>query len=385
MFALYACILHLTSTFALSPSPKASVDLICHTEHPRDCYPHVFQPSTTFQPVHDDQALPAGLHIRMNLDTGKKEAKLNAPIGDEVEYDSGLAVVPQIEDLEPDALIEPPALQMLQDQVTIQSNFGLVNPPSQNIEEGALFISAKDVLTSPTPTDESLLVDTLEALEDLVHDIHWGVELVKDQQLVDWLIGTLEPGTRVPTAAGAAALVVGTAIQNNPVALSWLFDNWKISNSMKIEHILHILAAKHPPQTMKRYVYMVSALCQDREYRWTFFKMDGLNALLKVFDSESAGNDNKDTVRVRISNVLLDHFLQEDEFESLARAFSSAEPGALVHMLRPWCFAFQKTLENWTRQGHENDSSYQTVSEVHGMLMQNLHKVGYSRDIDGSY
>ncbi|RDD45551.1 Nucleotide exchange factor SIL1 [Trichoplax sp. H2] len=37
---------------------------------------NVFQPTSEWQTVYEGQAIPAGLHVRMNLATGKKEAKL---------------------------------------------------------------------------------------------------------------------------------------------------------------------------------------------------------------------------------------------------------------------------------------------------------------------
>ena len=36
----------------------------------------VFQPSSEWQSIKPGQSIPAGLHVRMNLQTGQKEAKL---------------------------------------------------------------------------------------------------------------------------------------------------------------------------------------------------------------------------------------------------------------------------------------------------------------------
>ena len=65
--------------FAPISSPPASTELICHTTLASECYPAIFQPTEHFQRIHDDQSIPPGLHVRMNLATGLKEARLNVP------------------------------------------------------------------------------------------------------------------------------------------------------------------------------------------------------------------------------------------------------------------------------------------------------------------
>lgn len=92
-----------------SSSPKASTDLICHTAHASECYPKIFQPTEQFKTVHDDQELPPGLHVRLNLQTGVKEARLNVPEGDEDEH-SAVAIVLDGESELDDEDTEPPRI-----------------------------------------------------------------------------------------------------------------------------------------------------------------------------------------------------------------------------------------------------------------------------------
>ena len=40
------------------------------------CYPRAFAPTTDFTEVLEGQEIPPGLHVRMDFNTGKKEAKL---------------------------------------------------------------------------------------------------------------------------------------------------------------------------------------------------------------------------------------------------------------------------------------------------------------------
>ena len=102
--SLLLCLLSLFTAQAKSPlpSPQASTDLICHTAHASECYPAIFQPTIHFKRIHDDQSLPPGLHVRMNLATGLKEARLNVPEPD----DAPKADLVIIDDVKPRPRIE---------------------------------------------------------------------------------------------------------------------------------------------------------------------------------------------------------------------------------------------------------------------------------------
>ena len=90
-----------------SASPSADYDLICHTNDAKDCYPRVFQPTDEFQVVHDDQELPSGLHVRLNIWTGTKEAKINVPSENDAALE-GLPVDSSVVVVDPEAAPEKP-------------------------------------------------------------------------------------------------------------------------------------------------------------------------------------------------------------------------------------------------------------------------------------
>ena len=50
----------------------------------------VFVPTDEWQTVEEDEVIPAGLHVRMNLETGHKEAKLLEPDGENTDTDTSL-------------------------------------------------------------------------------------------------------------------------------------------------------------------------------------------------------------------------------------------------------------------------------------------------------
>ena len=75
--SVIACIL--AAPAIVSAASPVMPDIICHTSNREECYPRIFQPTEEFQTVHDDQELPSGLHVRLNIWTGQKEAKINVP------------------------------------------------------------------------------------------------------------------------------------------------------------------------------------------------------------------------------------------------------------------------------------------------------------------
>ncbi|KAM9916356.1 hypothetical protein OXX80_013633, partial [Metschnikowia pulcherrima] len=56
---------------------------VCPNGVHSNCYPQIFQPSNEWQVVREDQQIPAGLHVRLNLETGETEARLLRAENDE--------------------------------------------------------------------------------------------------------------------------------------------------------------------------------------------------------------------------------------------------------------------------------------------------------------
>mmetsp|Transcript_15321 Transcript_15321/g.42846 ORF Transcript_15321/g.42846 Transcript_15321/m.42846 type:complete len:149 (+) Transcript_15321:460-906(+) len=58
---------------------QASTGCLPHAGEGRACILPEFIPTAEWQEILEGQVIPGGLHIRMNLSTGKKEAKLLSP------------------------------------------------------------------------------------------------------------------------------------------------------------------------------------------------------------------------------------------------------------------------------------------------------------------
>jgi nucleotide exchange factor SIL1 len=140
------------------PSPPVNPELICHSDNPAECYPKVFYATNEFQVLRDDQHLPSGLHVRMNLETGKKEAKINVP----GERDSELEGLPVDSSV---VVVDSGEAQ----QVHIPPNApkydaaGKIKTPH---DESLVFYKSLSILKKGLDIDGAL-----EILEDISHDV----------------------------------------------------------------------------------------------------------------------------------------------------------------------------------------------------------------------
>ncbi|KAK3298975.1 uncharacterized protein B0H64DRAFT_86431 [Chaetomium fimeti] len=208
-----------------APSPSAEVELICHTDNPAECYPKVFQATDEFQIVHPDQDLPIGLHVRLNVYTGVKEAKINVP--DELD--------PSLEGLPVDSSVVVVERDEAEEQIKIPPNApayepagAIKKPKSADAAEGSAFYKSLSILKRGLDTDGAL-----EMLEDISHDIYYGLKIAEDYETVRSLfcLSTVliqpsdleEPLLR---RARLATLTLSSTLQNNPTALASIEAHW---------------------------------------------------------------------------------------------------------------------------------------------------------------
>lgn len=335
---LTTAICFLSFTHANVPSPAASADLICHTSNPAECYPREFLPTDEFRIVHDDQLIPKGLHVRLNLATGVKEAKINVPDLDESEqHYSDLTVevpIPKEKDQRSDLIIleEPedqPSPPSIHDQATPEHQHP-IRPPLFHPEEHSLFADSISVLKSPPKDDLETQLLALSDLQDLSHSYHWGVTLVRDRVISHKIFQLLSASSPSPEIRSAAALLLGTAVHNNPDALTaalthFYNDEWPTG---PLEAVLVALVHESLPKLLQRMVFLLSGLCQDPAQLSKFVDAGGLDALRNTFykDTVSIYSDGK--LQAKIANFLLDNFLQIDgDTKPLAELKTVNEPG----------------------------------------------------------
>lgn len=405
MAAIFCIFSFLLSAQGTVPSPKASTELICHTNHASECYPRTFQPTTRFQTVHDDQNLPPGLHIRMNLATGVKEAKLNEPDPDEGGHAAGLVIIDDV----------PPGPPELQDQSKPQ-DFVPQHHMQHDSSESSLFASSVNDLKA-SPARSSTAIPALVSLEDLAHSHHWGLTLARDSSLAHTLFRMLSQDASKSEYSleirSAATLLLATAIHNNPPALTaalshFYNDEWP---NGPLEAVILALAHEQLPSLLTRIVFLLSALCQDETQLWKFIDAGGLGLLAQVFDAEHAGSDEKDRLRGKIANFMADRLLQLDDTarkpSPLSRKYSekqrepdfntdlerpdswvmisdnllssdelTSEIGSsgVASIFKPWCLSFEKSIRGLSGRGVNAESAraYENIEKAQVALGKKL-------------
>ena len=331
-------------------SPEASTNLICHTSDPADCYPAIFSPTKDFQIVHDDQSIPPGLHVRMNLATGLKEARLNVPEGDQgdesaiVVLDNAYSQEETLGDLDG----HPPSIA-LQDPEQEYDSFwqGKLSEASAAPAPGHDISTFKSLTSALIDLgNSSATVSRLNALTEAVHDIEWGLALAEDHVLTARILELIKSNsTDVDVdAKSAAALTLGTALQNNDKARHTFISNCQQHDFEPTELLLTELEAIHEvhvmgrssPQSLAfagRLVFLVSQLCQDSSQLQTFTTRGGLMTLGALFDQAKDGSmsvDGLTKLRARIANFVADHApalvysRMEDHLLPFCQIFSAA-------------------------------------------------------------
>lgn len=189
----------------------------------------------------------------------------------------------------------------------------LVHPSSFDVSEGDLFRSGVSTLKSSSPPS----LEAFSTLQDLAHSSHWGLTLAGDSSLSHLLLQFLLPSNPHSTAIirSTAALLLGTAIHNNPPALTaalshFYNDEWPTG---PLEAVILALTHEQLPSLLSRMIFLLSGLCQNEAQLQKFLNDGGLELLVKLFNVDKVGLDERDKLRGKIANFMVDHMLQSDE------------------------------------------------------------------------
>ncbi len=300
---------------ANSVSSVADEDLICSSTDETDCYPRIFVPTEQFQVIREGQDIPSGLHVRMDINSGEREARLNVPMEGADSFEESLlealkdlpteqsvVVVPQPEGEAEQEELKP----AMRDQVPIappvyESAGKIPPPPPTSGDEISTFQAALIFIKSEGRAFDKALDD----LSELAHDIYYGLEIAKDAPVMEKLLclvmgsGSDKFPAKENNRDHKAATILANAVQNNPTALKEIGGLWNMlvyptcgmelyeakSHGKKdfVSILRNRLGREKDPQTLKAKVSAISGLLKEPVIRQDFLQKGGMEMLLAIF------------------------------------------------------------------------------------------------------
>jgi nucleotide exchange factor SIL1 len=229
---------------------------ICNAEN--ECYPLYFEPTNEFQIVQAGQRVPKGLHIAMDYQSNLKKAKLLD------RSEAGPSEVDVVEERsESNLLVE-------NEPETVIIPHEPRNVSSLTMEE----VNTLDLLFSKmNSTEPRNVTEVLDILSDAVHQIDIGAGLTASEKHVEFLVYLVHH--QDSQICSKAALVLGTAVSNNPMAQQ---------NVMQVDDLLERLLKRFaglPTGICKtRLLFLLTSLTRNPEILPQFLVFDALHFLL---------------------------------------------------------------------------------------------------------
>ncbi|PWW75788.1 hypothetical protein C7212DRAFT_324256 [Tuber magnatum] len=341
-------------------SYRDSSDLICRGG---TCYPKVFQPTHEFQVMRDDQELPRGLHYRLNLETGLKEAKINVDGGSEAV--NGVVVLP---DQEAESL--PPNDHP--EQWVPSSDDGAIKPPLSTPTDGVTFSESLAVILDASSRSTSDVTAALLSLEDPAHEIYWGLQISAPRYVASLL--RLIRSASDASVRSSSALVLGSALSNNPKALASATSDPQVP---LIRSLLSSLAIEKDAGAKARILYALNKAIKSPLIRSEFLIGGGMRTLQGLFAQGNA------EFLIKAATFVEDNFLNDDmraESELKAEAGVMKQdnipnryrPDSVLNDERNFYRPFEDALLNQSNQ--EDLESDEFKSKVFSALSALKHK-----------
>lgn len=297
---------------ALIVDPKKHY--VCSPEDPSDCYPQVFEPTSEWQQIREGQDIPPGLHVRLNIDTLVKEAKLlDASEGGTESHELAVATAENVSEEEPAS--DPKGYFNAQEEIRQKVAQFKASKDKTRVSESDLqdYDSAlEEVLGFQNGGDDDRLDRALETLVELSHDIEFGAKLTGSQAVFESMLHTART---IDSALLREKLyrVMGASLRNNKEAISNVLE--KQSRSFVEQLFRELQLSTNNDVIKKRILGVVLALSANEGFRFQYFNVHhgdeslstGILELMEVFPS--LHSDSK----ARVVNIFEDaNLLTED-------------------------------------------------------------------------
>ncbi|XP_001632409.2 nucleotide exchange factor SIL1 isoform X2 [Nematostella vectensis] len=292
----------------------------------------VFEPTSEWQTIKPGQAIPAGLHVQMNLQTGEKQAKLmdgddgskykkhakakyykeyNQKKEKVVKIDRNVFTKQHLKDALrdfKDKFHDDTTTGSGSEQIQTSRHFRPIEDIRKELEGSDIFMK-KDidvikehvqVLNSSESTMEQL-EHALDELEYFVHQIDNAKDFdtIGGLAIVIKLMNSTESGL-----SSRAAYVLGSAVQSNP-------STQKSAQSKgALLLLLRLLAPSQPMAVRRKAMYGLSSLIRlYSKGQQEFLKLNGLETFIKLFSEDKAG-----PLRVKALTLMTDILTEQFDY-----------------------------------------------------------------------
>ncbi|KAK9387801.1 hypothetical protein V1515DRAFT_600310 [Lipomyces mesembrius] len=351
---------------AIDPSAaeaaQTEAEVICPSDGGQ-CYPAVFEATDCWQELLPDQVIPGGLHVRLNFETGRREAKLLS--NDDSEDNVGVVVVSEgeVTKNEQDQCDEQSAAVgrgvwgqssyshkpnphiSLSEHEEFENNLAFIlssfkferteapEPIVAQKDDGLSGSSALQSVESNLDEDE-LLIAAMKNIEDFSHEIDFGIKLAVPEVISVFM--TLVNTHSSPSVRALSARIIGSSLRNNEPALQIAVTSQVVTN------LLESLNQEHDPTVRSRIMFALASSIHGKFGRREFWEHKGGDILRKYFFS---GIPDEDYMG-RCGTLVEDSFVNEMMNSHSPYGPSDMTQSELKVELGLWCSAFQDALSN---------------------------------------
>ncbi|XP_033949523.1 nucleotide exchange factor SIL1 isoform X1 [Pseudochaenichthys georgianus] len=318
LFLLLCC--HVTST--LSQKSDSALAVVENTEAEVEVMDEgdegdfeVVQPTEEWQTLKPGQAVPAGSHVRLNLQTGQREVRLGEEqlkyLDQEHRETEETSISPEELKRVMKKIKEDMKPESAEHQDSVASRFRPMEELKREMAELDLLVQTDDQImrrlleqfNSSSSTTEQRLSILLE-LEYLVHQVD-NAQTLCSMGGLQLVVETLNSSDF--RLQESSAFVLGSAVSSNPEVQA------KAMEGGALQTLLTMLATDQPLWVKKKVLFAVASLLRNFPFAQRhFLSRGGLQVLSELFRGDRGG-----VLRTRIVTMLYD-MISEKELISQA-------------------------------------------------------------------
>lgn len=298
---------------------------------------------------HESNIYKIGLHIRINVDTGKKEAKL---VGNEETNENEMQVVIPSKNLEvskQDELFERETDELpeqIPEEEDSEEDLHLRAQIQNSVDHGQIsqLSESLEKIQKYQRLEKKSLIHALETLSDLGHEIDFGVKIA--ERGTKSLLSIIRNPVVSNDLKEIAARAFGASLRNNPAAMN------KLSDTGVVRELLEEIEKSNDSRLSSRLVYAVGSVVSNGEadktiyspYDAEFLESHGGEILRRSF------NEGNEDLKRKISTFVYDR--------GLRLVWPDSE-------LKQWSDLFQDALLKSSVDSETKYSVFETLTELH--------------------